>query len=138
MRPQILNDVEFEGGAVRAGEKLREARHKDPQAQLWPEISMTAIGENFLREGDNKTATEVFRLNLLAYPDSADIEDNLADAYLADGQKELARKYAQKPLAILDAHHVPASSWTDTAEYRGEIRRDAQKILDQLSEKHPH
>jgi dienelactone hydrolase len=134
----ILNDVEFDSGAARAEQKLREARQKDPQAQLWPEVSMTIIGENFMRQGDNKTAIEVFRLNLLAYPDSADVEDNLADAYLADGQKELARQHAQKALAILDAHHIPASSWTDTAEYRGEIRHDAQKILDQLSEKQPH
>jgi hypothetical protein len=31
----ILNDVYFDGGAVRAEQKLREARAKDPQAQLW-------------------------------------------------------------------------------------------------------
>ena len=47
----------------------------------------------------------------------------------------LARQYAEKALAILASHKVPASSWTDTDEYRGEIRRGAQKTLNQLSEK---
>jgi pimeloyl-ACP methyl ester carboxylesterase len=131
----ILNDVEFEGGAARAEQKLREARRKDPQAQLWPEISTTTVGEDFLRDGRPKEGVEVFKLNLLAYPDSADVEDNLADAYLADGQKELARQHAQRALTLLDAHAVPASSWTDTEQYRGEIRRDAEKILKQVTEK---
>jgi hypothetical protein len=30
------------------------------------------------------------------------------------------------------AHGAPVSSWTDTGEYRGEIRRDAEKILKEL------
>jgi len=64
--------------------------------------------------GEPKLAVEVFKLNLLAYPESADANDNLADAYLADGQKDLARQYAEKTLVILDPHIVPASSWTDT------------------------
>jgi Tfp pilus assembly protein PilF len=72
---------------------------------------------------------------LLAYPDSADANDNLASAYLKDGQRDLARQHAEKALTILDAHKGPASSWTDTDEYRGEIRRDAQQTLKKLSEK---
>jgi hypothetical protein len=35
----------------------------------------------------------------------------------------------EKVLARLDSHTVPASSWTDTEPYRGEIRCGAQKIL---------
>jgi Tfp pilus assembly protein PilF len=72
---------------------------------------------------------------VLAYPDSADANDNLAGAYLKDGQKDLARHHAEKALAILDSHKVPASSWTDTDEYRGEIRHSVEKTLKTLSEK---
>jgi tetratricopeptide (TPR) repeat protein len=131
----ILNDVYFDGGAARAHQKLREARQKDPQAQLWPEISMDIVGLHFLREKDVKSAIEVLKLNVEAYPDSADAEDNLADAYLADGQKDLARQHAEKSLAILNNRKIPASSWTDTEQYRGEIRGDAEKVLKKLSEK---
>jgi hypothetical protein len=55
--------------------------------------------------------------------------NDLADAYLADGQKELARQYAEKVLALLDSHAAPASSWSDTEQRRGEIRRDAEQVL---------
>jgi hypothetical protein len=46
--------------------------------------------------------------------------------------KDLARQYAEKTLAILDSHTVPASSWTDTEQYHGKIRRDAQEVLKKL------
>jgi dienelactone hydrolase len=131
----ILEEVEFGGGVAHATQQLMDARKRDPEAQLWPEISMTTVGEDFMREGDMKSAVEVFKLNLLAYPDSADVMENLAEASLKDGQKDLAREHAEKALALLDSHRLPASSWTDTEQYRGEIRRGAEKILKQLGEK---
>src|SRR6266480_3834185 len=121
----ILNQLETPDGVAQATRRLTEARQKDPKAQLWPEITVDIIASDHLREGDAKTAIEIFKLNLLAYPDSADAHYNLADAYLADGQKELARQYAEKALALLDSHAAPLSSWSDTEQRRGEIRRSA-------------
>jgi tetratricopeptide (TPR) repeat protein len=97
------------------------------------EAAVDIIGEDYQRVGDVKTAIEVFKLNLLAYPESADANDNLANAYLADGQKDLARQYAEKALAMLDSHAAPASSWSDTEQRRAEIRHDAQDVLKKLS-----
>jgi pimeloyl-ACP methyl ester carboxylesterase len=131
----LLAEVEFGNGITHARRLLEEARKQDPKAQLWPEVSMTKIAEDLMRAGDAKTAIEVLKLNLQAYPDSADVDDNLGDAYLQNGQGELARHYAKTALAILDAHKGPASSWTDTDEYRGEIRRSAEKKLKTVSEK---
>ena len=111
-----------------------EAQLTDPEAQLFPEITVRIIGQDHLRAGEPKLAVGVFKLNPLAYPESAGANDNLADACLADGQKDLARQYAEKTLAILDSHTVPASSWTDTEQYRAEIRRDAQKVLKKLAQ----
>ncbi len=130
----ILNQIETPDGVAQATRRLTEARQKDPKAQLWPEITVDIIASGHLREGDAKTAIEIFKLNLLAYPDSADAHYNLADAYLADGQKELARQYAEKALALLDSHAAPLSSWSDTEQRRGEIRRGVQKTLKKLSE----
>ena len=129
----LLAEVEFENGVAHAQQLLEQVRKKDPNAQLWPEISMSIIGQDFVREGDVKSGIDVFKLNLLAYPDSADANDSLADAYLKDGQKDLARQHAEKALTILDSHSSPASSWTNTEQYRGEIRRDAEKVLKELS-----
>jgi hypothetical protein len=78
----------------------------------------------------------VFKLNLLAYPESADANDDVADGYLADGQKDLARQYAERVLALLNSHAAPASSWSDTEARRGEIRQDAEDVLKKLNATH--
>jgi dienelactone hydrolase len=130
----VINQIQMPGGVAQVTQQLIEARRKDPDAQLFPEITVSTIGQDHMRAGEPKLAVEVLKLVLLAYPDSADANDNLASAYSKDGQRDLARQHAEKALAILDAHKGPASSWTDTEEYRGEIRRDAQKILQKLAE----
>ncbi len=129
----ILNQLQIPGGVVQVKQQLLEARQKDPKAQLWPEAAVDIIGEDYQRVEDNKDAIEVFLLNLLAYPDSADANENVADAYLADGKKDLARQYAEKALALLDSHKTPLSSWSDTEPRRDEIRRSVQHTLEQAS-----
>lgn len=89
---------------------------------------MDIIGEDYQRVGDIKNAIEMFKLNLMAYPESADAYSNLADAYLADGQKELAHRCAEKALALLDAHQSPASSWSNTEQRREEIRKGILRV----------
>lgn len=125
----ILNQLETPGGIEQVTQQLIKARQRDPQAQLFPEITVSIIGFDYMRAGDMKSAIEIAKLVLSAYPDSADANETLAEAYLADGQKELARQHAEKTLAILDSHRLPASSWADTEQYRGEIRRGAEKVL---------
>jgi len=130
---EIINELQIPSRADQIAQQLTEARSKNPQAQLFPEITASIVGQDFMRDGDVKSGIDVFKLVVLAYPDSADANDNLAGAYLKDGQKDLAKQHAEKALAILDSHKVPASSWTDTEEYRGKIRRDTEKILKQLT-----
>jgi hypothetical protein len=130
----IIDEIGMPGGVEKARRQLIDAREKDPKAQLWPEISISIIAQGDLRAGESKAAIEIFELNLLAYSDSADAEDSLADAYLANGQKDLARKHAERALALLDSHSLPASSWTDTDQYRGEIRADANDVLKKLGQ----
>jgi hypothetical protein len=129
----ILNQLQTPGMVIQVTQQLMEARRKDPQAQLFPEVNVDIIASGYLREGETKEAIEIFKLNLLAYPDSADAHYNLADAYLKDGQKDLARTYVEKALAMLDSHAAPLSSWSDTEQRREEIRRGAEKILKQLT-----
>ncbi len=130
----ILNQLATPEGTAQTAQQLIEARRKDPRVQLWPEVSVDIIGSGHLREGETKAAIKIFQLNLLAYPDSADAHFNLADAYLQDGQKDLARQYAEKALALLDSHTAPLSSWSDTAERRAEIRQGIQDMLNKVAE----
>lgn len=129
----ILNQLQLPGGAAQVTQQLNEARRTDPQAQLFPEITASTIGQGDMRAGDTKSAIEVLQLVLLAYPESADAHETLAEAYLADGKKDLARQLAEKALALLDSHTAPASSWTDAEQYRSEIRRGAQDVLQKAS-----
>lgn len=79
-----------------------------------------------------KIGIEIFKLNLLAYPDSADAHYNLADVYLRVGEKALAREYAEKALAMIDSHAAPLSSWSDTEQRRAEIRSAVEDVLKKL------
>lgn len=130
----ILNQLQTPAGVAQVREQFLQMRHNHAEAELWPEVAVDIIGEDYLRSGDSKTAIEIFKLNLLAYPDSADANDDLAAAYLDDGQKDLARQHAQKALALLDTHKTPASSWSDTEPRRERIRSSAEHTLTQTSE----
>jgi pimeloyl-ACP methyl ester carboxylesterase len=134
---QILNQIEMPGGIARVTQQLTEARRRDPNAQLFPEVTVSIIGADHMRAGETKSAVEVMKLLVMAYPESANAHTDLGDAYLADGQKDLAREHAEKALALLDAHRAPASSWSDSEPRRSEIRRSAQQILNKSGEKHP-
>jgi hypothetical protein len=138
----------MQGGVAQVTQQLQEARRKDAKVQLWPEVNVDIIGEDHMRladadqkaghlreaEMEMKVGTEIFKLNLLAYPDSSDANGNLADAYLRDGQKDLARTYALKALALLDSHAAPASSWSDTEQRRNEIRKGVEDVLKKLND----
>lgn len=142
----ILNQIEMPGGVARVKQQLIEARRKDSKAQLWPEVNVDIIGEDHMRQADAerkagrrreaememKVGVEIFKLNLLAYPDSADAHYNLADSYLRVGEKTLARQYAEKALAMIDSHAAPLSSWSDTEQRRAEIRSAVVDLLKKL------
>jgi dienelactone hydrolase len=124
-----LDEIRTPGGVARVRERLLEARKTDPLAQLFPEVSASIIGWDHQRDGDAKAAVEVLELVLLAYPTAA-AHENLSEAYLDAGQKDLARQEAEKSLEMLAARAAPASSWSDTDEFRGEIRDGARKVLE--------
>src|SRR5208283_1573451 len=81
----ILNQLAVPGGAAQVTQQLMEARMRDPKAQLFPEVSLDIIGSGFVFQAETdkkaghlheaememKVGVEIFKLNLLAYPDSA-------------------------------------------------------------------
>ncbi len=143
----ILGLIDSPGGLDSARQQFIEARRRDPKAQLWPEVNVDIFGEDHMRQAaalekaghsseaaaEKNLGVEVFKLNLLAYPDSADANSNLADAYLQVGEKTLARQYAGKALAMIDSHAAPLSSWSDTEQRRAEVRSFVEDILKKLN-----
>jgi pimeloyl-ACP methyl ester carboxylesterase len=143
----ILNQLAVPAGAAQVTQQLMEARKRDPKAQLFPEASLDIIASGLLFQADTdkkaghlreatvemKAAIENFKLNLLAYPDSADAHFSLADAYSQAGEKALARDYAEKTLAMIDSHSAPLSSWSDTEQRRAEVRSLVENLLKKLN-----
>jgi hypothetical protein len=123
---KILDLIDQPEGAVKAGQMLADARQKDPKAVLFPEAIVNIMGYEHLQAGDTKGGVEIMKLNASAYPDSPNVYDSLADAYLADGQRDLALQSAQKALDGL------ASDTTDPQARRDAIKASAEQKLKQL------
>ncbi len=128
---QILDQIEMPGGVELVARKLAEARRSDPKAVIFPETIINLMGYEHLQAGDVKNAVEIMKLNVTAFPESPNAYDSLSDAYLADGQKELARQNAKKALELL------ALDTTDQEARRDAIRDNAQLKLKQLGEGQP-
>jgi dienelactone hydrolase len=128
---QVLSELEKPGGIDRVARDLAQARRKDPKAVIFSEALVNLMGYEHLQTGDIQNALAIFKLNASAFPGSPNVYDSLADAYLAAGQKDLARQNAGKALELL-----PGDT-TDPETRRQAIRDSAQSKLPQTGEGHP-
>jgi D-alanyl-D-alanine-carboxypeptidase/D-alanyl-D-alanine-endopeptidase len=53
-----------------------------------------------LSVGKKKEAVEIFKLNVSLFPESANVYDSLAEAYEANGERELAIKNYRRSLEL--------------------------------------
>jgi dienelactone hydrolase len=125
---QALELIDEPGGAAKVAKMLVDARQRDPNAVLFPEVIVNGMGYGHLQTGDTKGAIEIFKLNVAAYPKSPNVYDSLADAYLADSQKDQARLNAKKALETL------ASDTTDDQQRRDAIKASAEQKLKDLGD----
>jgi tetratricopeptide (TPR) repeat protein len=95
--------IEVSGGATRAATFYEEAKKRDPKVFLFPEAAVNALGYQRLQDGEAEEAVEIFKINVAAYPGSANVYDSLGDAYVAVGNRELAIQASRKTLEVLDA-----------------------------------
>jgi len=124
---RFLELIDQPGGPAIAAQVYAGMRHDDPKLVLFSEPLMNRLGYEHLQAGDNKGAIELLKLNVIAFPNSPNVYDSLSDAYLADGQKDLARQNAQKAIELL------ASDTTDPPDRRKGIQENAQQKLKQLA-----
>ena len=99
-------------------------RRRDPRATLFPEAQLNLLGYLHLQAGRTAQAVELFTLNTLAYPTSANTHDSLGDAYLANGQNELALRASEKALALLATAPWTSPEEDDSRQRRAEDRED--------------
>jgi dienelactone hydrolase len=133
-KPRDLNILELidqPGGATKAAKQLAEARQRDPKAVLFSEAIVNQIGYEHIQSGDTKGAIEIMKLNVTAYPNSANAYDSLSDAYLADGQKDLALQNAKKALELLPADKTLSDAFRDG------LKANVEQKLKQLGDTPP-
>ena len=123
-----LEEIDLPGGPAKVAQQLEQARQRDPKANLFDEAIVNFMGYEHLQAGDNKGAIEILKLNVTAYPNSPNVYDSLSDAYLADGQKDLARQNAKRALELLP------SDTTDPEDRRKGIRDSSEQKLKQLGD----
>ena len=127
----LITVLDQPDGAVRGAKLLQEVRQKDPKATPFSEAMVNQLAYERLQAGDMDGAIGLAKLNVEAYPESANAYDSLSDAYLADGQSDLAKQNAEKAIALLEK---------DTAEApqrRELIRQSAEQKLKELAGKKP-
>jgi tetratricopeptide (TPR) repeat protein len=115
-----------------ASELYAAYRSKNSQEIPYLEVILNRLGYDRLQNNDHAGAITVLKLNTSIFPASPNVYDSLGDAYLADGQKELARQNAQKALELL------ANDTKDPEDRRKGIRESAEQKLKQLSATMPN
>jgi dienelactone hydrolase len=136
------------GGASRAQQIFQDARKRDRNAVVFPESMLNVLGYERLQAagfaggtnfpGENKPsassggtaqakadALTLLKLNAEAYPESANTQDSLADAYLANDQKSEALAAEQKCLELL-----PNDKAND--QFKAQLRQAAEEKIAKL------
>jgi tetratricopeptide (TPR) repeat protein len=88
-------------GVDAAVQMFYDVVQKGPRVVLFPEGQLNLLGYYYLQAGRTSEAIRLFRLNTIAYSASANTYDSLGDAYLADGQNELALRMSERALELL-------------------------------------
>ena len=87
-------------GAEAALREYRQWRTGRAAAEVINEAQMNRLGYNLLGLKRVKDAIEVFKLNVEDYPQSFNTYDSLGEAYMIDGNKELAIKNYERSVEL--------------------------------------
>ncbi len=97
---------------------------KRNQCRLWGPSAVNAYGYELINRNRTAQAVEVFKLNALAYPDDANSFDSLGEAYMRNGDRELAIEAFRKSLALNPRPQVKESSIKLLRELGIDVYRD--------------
>jgi len=93
-----LSRTIMEKGISAAIEQYHTLKKTQQDAYNFGEYELNMLGYQLLWRNMNEAAIEIQKLNVQAYPDSANPYDSLADAYEANGDVELAIESYEKVL----------------------------------------
>ena len=102
---RFLRNMEFykilDSQGVDAAVQYFNVSHQfEPGVIVFREQEMNLLGYRYLGDGKTKDAIKLFKINTIAFPASWNVYDSLGEAYLKDGQKDLAIKNYEKSLEL--------------------------------------
>lgn len=97
---QTLSVTIASSGIDQAAKQYHDLQAASPAAYNFDEEELNTLGYQLIRTNKFKEAIRIFQLNVAAYPQSSNVYDSLAEAYMDDGDKPLAIAYYQKSLQL--------------------------------------
>jgi CubicO group peptidase (beta-lactamase class C family) len=91
-------------GIEEAARQFREERRQHPDTFKVNEGGLNSMGYGYLRSKKIKEAIEIFKLNVEVFPASSNVYDSLAEAYMENGDKELAIQNYKKSIELNSAN----------------------------------
>ncbi|MGA9995685.1 MAG: serine hydrolase [Pyrinomonadaceae bacterium] len=95
---QLFKDIVTRGDA--AINEYRERRKNSAESSRLNEVPMNRLGYSLLQKQKVKEAIEIFKMNVEDFPQSSNTYDSLGEAYMVNGDKELAIKNYQKSIEL--------------------------------------
>ncbi|HYV03984.1 MAG TPA: tetratricopeptide repeat protein, partial [Blastocatellia bacterium] len=80
--------------------QYRELKTNQPQAYDFSEAQLNTLGYRLMQQGKLKEAIRVLQLNVEVYPQSGNVYDSLGEAYMRNGDKQLAIENYEKSLKL--------------------------------------
>jgi carboxyl-terminal processing protease len=80
--------------------KVVENYHRNPTTYYVVEGQVNRLGYKYLNEEKVLEAIEVFKINVKEFPESWNVYDSLGEAYMVNGDKELAIKNYEKSVEL--------------------------------------
>jgi dienelactone hydrolase len=95
-----LARIAMADGTDQAVAAYDDAKARYPEAVIIREKVLNRIGSEAGYQDHREDAVKILQLNVHAWPDSSDAYESLAEAYEANGQKDLALESYKKSLAL--------------------------------------
>jgi len=97
---ELLTDALSEGGWTSAMATYNKWKADPTNTYENVEEELNVLGYQLLSSKRPEEAIEIFKLNVEAYPKSANVYDSLGEAYMVTGQKELSVENYRKSLEL--------------------------------------
>jgi glyoxylase-like metal-dependent hydrolase (beta-lactamase superfamily II) len=95
-----MEKVIEESGTQAAIKKYHTMKEEQKAKYYFGENDFNALGYRLMGSGKLDEAIEVFKLNIEAFPESWNVYDSLAEAYVTKGENKLAIKYYKKSIEL--------------------------------------